>query len=253
MFRSKKLNKFKNINHYFFSRNSGYSVGIYKSLNCGFGSKDNSKIILKNLEHISKSLNINTNKLILMNQTHSNKALIVDEKNWTEKRFDSDAIVTNIKGLALGVLTADCVPIILYDKNNEIIGCIHAGWRGALNGIIENTIKQFKKISSNNEIIASVGPCIGATSYEVGLDLFKIFINENEKNSSFFIRKNDKSFNFDIRKYVNRKLNNLNIKNIDNIELDTFQDQGNFYSYRRSKKMKEPDYGRCISTICLKT
>jgi YfiH family protein len=188
-----------------------------------------------------------------MNQTHSNKAIIVDEKNWTDKRFNSDAVVTKIKGLALGVLTADCVPIILYDKKNDIIGCAHAGWRGCLSGIIENTIKQFKKISSNNEIIASVGPCIGTKNYEVGLDLFKIFINKNEKNLSFFIKKNDKSFNFDIRKYVNSKLNSLGVKNIDNIELDTFQDQANFYSYRRSKKMKESDYGRCISTICLKT
>ena len=98
-----------------------------------------------------------------------------------------------------------------------------------------------------------MGPCIGTKNYEVGLDLFKIFINKNEKNLSFFIKKNDKSFNFDIRKYVNSKLNSLGVKNIDNIELDTFQDQANFYSYRRSKKMKESDYGRCISTICLKT
>ena len=253
MFRSKKLEKFKNINHYFFSRKNGCSEGIYKSLNCGVGSKDNNKIVLKNLEYVSRSLNINSDKLILMNQSHSNKAIIVDEKNWSDKRFNSDAVVTKIKGLALGVLTADCVPIILYDKKNDIIGCAHAGWRGSLSGIIENTIKQFKKISSNNEIIASVGPCIGTKNYEVVLDFFKIFINKNEKNLSFFFKKNYKSFYFDIRKYVNSKLNSLGVKNIDNIELDTFQDQANFYSYRRSKKMKESDYGRCISTICLKT
>ena len=172
MFHSKTFNQFKNINHCFFSRNNGFSEGIYESLNCGIGSRDNNENIFKNLEHVSNNLNINNNKLILMNQTHSNKAIIVNENNWTEKKFYSDAIITNIKGLALGVLTADCVPIILYDKKNDIIGCAHAGWRGSLNGIIENTIKQFENISSDNEIFASIGPCIGTKNYEVGVDFF---------------------------------------------------------------------------------
>jgi len=145
MFFSKDLKKIKNINHCFFSRKNGLSTGIYSSLNCGKGSKDNKQNVLKNLEIVSYKMNTKLNKLILMNQTHSNKVIVVTEDNIKSKIFNSDALITNIKGIVLGVLTADCVPIILYDKKYKTIGCVHAGWKGVYNGIIENTISQFKK------------------------------------------------------------------------------------------------------------
>ena len=127
MFYSKKFKKFKNINHCFFSKKGGFSKGVYRSLNCGKGSNDDKKIVLKNLALVSKKMKINQKNLILMHQTHSNKVIIVNKKNKEIKKFKSDAIITKLKGFALGVVTADCVPIILYDSKNDIIACIHAG------------------------------------------------------------------------------------------------------------------------------
>ena len=249
MFFSKKLSQFNNIRHSFFSKKNGVSKGIYKSLNCGLGSNDKKKNIIKNLNLVSKKMNIELKDLVLMNQTHSNKVILVNKKN-KNKRLNSDALVTKLKGIGLGVLTADCVPIILYDETNNIIGCVHAGWKGAVSGIIENTIKKFKKINSNNKIFASVGPCIGKKSYEVDLNFYRNFISKSKKNSIYFSKKNKFKRLFNLRKYVNDKLIKLNVK-IDNVYHDTFRDKSRFFSYRRSQKLGENDYGRCISIISL--
>ena len=144
MFYSKRLKKFKNLNHCFFSRRGGYSSGLYKSLNCGKGSKDKRINISKNLEYVSKKMYVKKKRLILMHQTHSNKVVEINEKN-LDRNINSDAMITGYKKVALGVLTADCVPILVYDKRNKIIGCIHAGWKGALSGIIKKTIIKIKK------------------------------------------------------------------------------------------------------------
>ena len=141
MFYSKRFKRFHNIKHCFFSRKGGYSKGIYKSLNCGKGSFYKKKNIYKNLFFVSKKMGISLVNLSLMHQTHSNKVMIIDKHNKNLKRFNSDALLTKLRGVSLGVVTADCVPIILYDANSQTIGCIHAGWKGALCGIIENTIK----------------------------------------------------------------------------------------------------------------
>ena len=250
MYFSKKLKKFKNINHCFFSRKGGFSKGIYKSLNCGQGSKDNKKIIKKNLSLISKKIMVDKKKLALMYQTHSNKVLVINNKNKNSIKFKSDAIITKIKGLALGVVTADCVPIILYDVKNHIIGCIHAGWKGASSGIIENTVKKFKKLNSNNKIYAAIGPCIGDKSYEVDLPFYRKFMLISKKNYIYFKTKKNKKKLFNLRKYINDKLIKLNVI-VDNIDKDTFREKSNFFSYRRSQKMKQNDYGRCISVIAM--
>ncbi len=250
MFFSKKFKKFYYINHCFFSRKGGFSKGIYKGLNCGQGSMDTRKNINKNLSLVSKKMKISKNRLMLMYQTHSNRVIVIDNKNRKNIKFKSDAIITNIKGLALGVVTADCVPIILFDLRNHIIGCIHAGWKGAYSGIIENTIKKFRKLSTKNKIYASVGPCIGSKSYEVDLDFYKKFIMKRKENYIYFLNKKGNKKLFDLRKYVNDKLIKLNVK-VDNVKRDTFKEKSNFYSYRRSKKLGQKDYGRCISVIAL--
>jgi YfiH family protein len=253
MYFSSKLNKFKKTRHYFFTRNNGFSTGVYKSLNCGKGSSDKKKNISKNLEFVSSKMKVDKKNLILMNQTHGNKVIIIDKKNKHIRKFKSDAIITKLKGLALGVLTADCVPIILYDKKNDIIGCVHAGWKGCIKNIIEHTINKFRTISKNSDIFACVGPCIGSESYEVDKKFLEIFLNNSKKNSLFFKSKGNKKLLFDIRGFVNNELLEKGVNDIDNIDMDTFEDPGNFFSYRRSRKLKESDYGRCISTICLKT
>ena len=244
------MKEFKKINHCFFSKKGGFSKGIYKSLNCGQGSKDKKKIIYKNLALISKRIKVNKKRLLLMHQTHSNKVIIVNNHNINSKVFYSDAIITKLKRLALGVVTADCVPIIIYDVENDIIGCVHAGWRGAFSGIIENTIKKFKNLNLNNKIYACVGPCIGKKSYEVNLDFYKIFLTKSKKNSIYFKKKNSIKKIFNLRKYISDKLIKLDVK-VDHVNRDTFRDKNNFFSYRRSQKLQENDYGRCISVISL--
>ncbi len=250
MFYSKNLKKINKIRHCFFSKKGGVSKEIYKSLNCGKGSKDNKLKVRRNLKLVSKKIKVKLENLKLMNQTHSNKVLVINNNNKKFKSFNSDAIITSIKGLALGVVTADCVPIILYDYKSETIGCIHAGWKGAFSGIIENTIKKFRKPNLKNKIFASIGPCIGKKSYEVDFDFYKKFILKSKKNKIYFSIKNDNKKLFDLRKYVNDKLLKLNIK-VDHVNRDTFKEKNSFFSYRRSKKLQEKDYGRCISVISL--
>ena len=195
-------------------------------------------------------MKVHQKKLSLMYQTHSNKVIVVNKKNNTSKRFNSDALITKMKGVALGVVTADCVPIILYDVKNQIIGCIHAGWKGASSGIIENTIRKFRRLNSKNKIFASVGPCIGKKSYEVDINFYKKFISKSKKNDVYFSKKNNEKKLFDLRKYVNDKLIKLNVK-VDHVNRDTFREKSSFFSYRRSQKLYEKDYGRCISVISL--
>ena len=250
MFVSKKLKKQKNIKHFFFSRKKGFSKGVYRSLNCGLGSKDSKFRIKKNLNFVSKKLQIKEKNLKLMYQTHSNKVSIITRKNLGKKRFHSDAMITTLKGIGIGVLTADCVPILLYENKKRIVGCIHAGWRGAFLGIIENTIKKISKINPNSNIIACVGPCIGKKNYEIDNKFYKKFITQSKKNRIYFSPGRANKKLFDLRKFVCEKLKRLNVK-IDNLKYDTFQDKNNFFSYRRSKKLKELDFGRNISAIVL--
>ena len=250
MFYSRKLKKIKNLKHCFFSRKNGFSRGVYKSLNCGRGSNDNKKNINKNLNYVAQKIRIRKSKLILMDQTHSTKVIEIKKENY-KKKIIADAMITKMKGVALGVLTADCVPVILYDHKNKIIGCIHAGWKGAFSGIIRNTILKLKNLNSNNKIYASIGPCIGKKSYEVDLKFFKKFIKKSVKNKKYFSKKNKQKKLFNLRKFVADKLHESKVK-VDHVNRDTFAEKTNFFSYRRSCKLKDMDYGRCISTISLK-
>ena len=249
MFYSKKLNKFKNLKHCFFSKKGGFSNGLYKSLNCGRGSGDKKKNVMKNLNYISQKLLVKKNKLILMNQTHSNKVIEIKKSNF-KKIINSDAIITRVKGLALGVVTADCAPVIMYDLKNKIVGCIHVGWKGAFSEIIKNTVNKIKKLNTNNNIFACIGPCIGKKSYEVDLVFYKKFLNKSKKNKKYFSHKNKNKKLFNLRKFVADKLIELKVK-VHHVDHDTFKEKMNFFSYRRSCKLKQNDYGRCISVVHL--
>ena len=249
MFYSTKLKKLKKIKHCFFSRKNGFSKGIYKGLNCGKGSGDNKKNVDKNLNFVAKKMDVKRTKLILMHQTHSNKVVEIKKYNY-KKKVNADAMITKMNGFAIGVLTADCVPIIIYDVRNKIIGCIHAGWKGALSGIIENTIKKLKKLNTNGKIYASVGPCIGTKSYEVDILFYKKFVSKSRRNKIYFENKNKTKKLFNLRKFVSDRLLKLNVK-VDQVNKDTFTEKSNFFSYRRSRKLKQKDYGRCISAVCL--
>ena len=184
-----------------------------------------------------------------MYQTHINKLLEI-KYFYNKKRFFSDAIITKIKGIALAVVTADCVPILLYDKKSEIIGCVHAGWKGAYSGIIKNTIKKIRSIGGSKNIFAAVGPCIGRISYEVDINFYKKFLMKSKKNKKYFSNKSNNKKLFNLRKFVSDKLIEQNVS-IDHVNRDTFREKKNFFSYRRSFKLKQNDYGRCISAVRL--
>ena len=139
-----------------------------------------------------------------------------------------------------------------YDHKKKIIGCVHAGWKGVLKGVIKNTVKKFNELNSNNnDLIAAVGPCINKKNYEVKADFFEKFISQDKNNENFFNKISSEKYFFDLRGFINKELSNLNIKNIDNIEMDTFSEKEFFYSYRRSRLNEEQDYGRCISVILM--
>ena len=250
MINSKKLLKFKNIKHGFFNRAGGVSKGIYKSLNCGLGSNDNINNIRKNIDRVCKKIGCNKNNLILMSQIHSN--IVHKVTKIPNKKLKGDSLVTNRKGIALGILTADCAPILIYDPVNNLIGAIHAGWRGAYKKIVSNTLKKFKFKGSNfKDLIVVIGPCISKKNYEVKRDFFNKFITNEQSNKKFFNYKNNKMY-FSLSDYIKQNFLNLGVKNVEIIKKDTYKTSDNFFSARKSLKNKLNDYGRNISVIMIK-
>ena len=249
MIKSKKLKKFNNIKHGFFNNKGGVSSGIYKSLNCGIGSDDNKKDVLKNLKIVSEKIDINE-KLILLNQLHSNKIYFVNKI--PKKKLSGDGLISNARNIAIGILTADCAPIFFFDPKKNIIGAAHAGWKGAYKKIGKKMINYFiRKGSKLNNIFAVIGPCISQKNYEIKNDFKKKFLKQNPKNEKHFKIIKNKIY-FDLKGYIFRQLKNAGINNIEIIKKDTFNPKNNFFSARRSLKKKINDYGRNISIIMIK-
>ena len=250
MFYSKKLKKFKNVRHGFFNRAGGFSKGIYKSLNCGLGSEDKIKVVKKNIDKVCQKIGCDKKNIILLNQVHSN---IVHRVNKVpKKKLKGDSLITNKKGFALGILTADCAPVFIYDPDNNLISALHVGWKGAYKQIISKTLKKFKSEGSNlNDLIVVIGPCINKKNYEVKKDFFKKFISKKNSNKKFFNYKDNKIF-FSLSDYIKQNFLNLGVKNIEIIKKDTYLLSNNFFSARRSIKKKLNDYGRNISVIMIK-
>ena len=250
MIKSKLISKYKNISHGFFNKLGGYSNGIYKSLNCGTGSKDNKNNINKNLKKICRKIKCTKNKLVLLNQTHSNKVFSI--KKIPKKKPIWDALITSKSKYALGILTADCAPVFIFDPKKNIISAIHAGWKGAYKKIIYKSIDELKKKGSNvKDLIVVVGPCISKYNYEIKKDFLSKFIKQNKKNIRFFSFNKKKIF-FSLNEYIRSQLKNIGVKNIEIINKDTYLRKNNFFSSRRSLKNKYYDYGRNLSVIMIK-
>jgi YfiH family protein len=230
----------------------GKSTGIYKSLNCGLGSSDSKSNILKNLAIVEKKINSNAKKIILLNQIHSNKFYYIDKKSkFNDIKFDGDALITNRSNTPIGVLTADCAPILIFDPKNKMAAVIHAGWKGAYKGVVKRVVKfMIKKGCSVNNITAVIGPCISLKNYEVKQNFIKKFIKKDVKTKIFFKNIGGKNY-FSLNKYIAYQLKNLDIKIIDDINKDTFNIKNNFFSARRSNSYNENDYGRNISVIMI--
>ena len=252
MIRSKKLKKLKEISHGFFNRNGGKSKGIYKSLNCGLGSNDKKINIQKNLKIAKNKISKNSKNILLVNQTHSQKYIYINNSNKIKsKRVKADAIITNQKKLPIAILTADCVPILIYDDTSKIIAAIHAGWKGAYKGIIDNVIRfMIKKGSKIRNIHAAIGPSISQRNYNVKKDFLKRFLKKNKKNKVFFKKRKNLIY-FNLPKYVKSQLISNKISNIDHINIDTYNYKNNFFSARRSLRLNHDDYGRNISIIMI--
>ena len=252
MITSKKLIKQKDISHGFFNRSGGKSSGIYKSLNCGPGSKDKQNKIKENLKIAKNKICKESKKIFLMHQVHSNNVVFIN-KNFIfkEKKIKADAVITNKKMFPIAVLTADCVPILIYDKQKKIIAAVHAGWRGAFKEIIKKVINlMLKRGCKKKSIIAVIGPCIHQRNYDVKSDFYKRFINRNKINKIFF-KKVKNTIYFDLPNFVKYQLKSVKITNIDTIKVDTFDKRNNFFSARRSLKLNHDDYGRNISIIMI--
>ena len=247
---SKLLKSTKTVNHGFFNNKNGFSKGIYKSLNCGMGSKDDKKNIKRNLNYVKKKLNSRNKDISLLLQIHSSKIFFI--KKPLKHKIIGDALITNIKNLPIGILTADCAPILILDEKKKIIAAVHAGWRGAYKNIVIKVLNKLINLGSNKkDIIAVIGPSIGQKNYQVGKEFKEKFLNKSMKNLTFFKSKQKKIY-FDLGKFIYFQLISFGIKKIDVIRKDTFEKKNNFFSARRSLKRNEPDYGRNISVIMLR-
>ena len=251
MITSKKLNKLNGISHGFFNRYGGKSKGIYKSLNCGPGSNDKKINIYKNLKIVKSKINNDCKNIILLNQIHSNKFIFINKNYKKKRKFKADAIITNQKKLPIGILTADCVPILICDKKKNIIAAIHAGWKGAYKNILTRVVKfMLKKDCHIKDIHVAIGPCISQKNYNVKEDFFKKFIKKDKKNTKFFKKRKNLLY-FDLPGYIKSQLKIMKISNIDHINIDTFEYKNNYFSARRSIRLKHDDYGRNISIIMI--
>ena len=250
MIKSKLLDKSNFVTHGFFNKKNGFSKGIYSSLNCGEGSNDNKNNIKKNLNYVKKKINSKINDITLLYQVHSTKFFIINKL--PQKKLIGDALITNVKNLPIGILTADCAPILILDNNKKIIAAVHSGWKGAYKNIVIKVLKKFIKLGSKKkDIVVAIGPTIRQHNYEIGKEFKDKFERKSKKNSIYFKFIQNRIY-FDLPKFINDQLISFGIFKIDVIKKDTFDKKNNFFSARRSLKRNESDYGRNISVIMLK-
>lgn len=245
----------KKAGHAFFGRQGGVSTGVYDALNCGRGSDDNPANVQRNLELVAAQIGLADTDIATMHQVHGDTCLYVDKPWPIEQRPQADALVTDKSGVAIGVLTADCGPVLFYGEKEcgePVIGAAHAGWKGAVGGILDSTVKQMQELGAQN-ISACVGPCIAQASYEVSENFFVPFEEEDPENERFF-KSSSKAGHlmFDLAGYCASRLAGLGLKNVFIKDLDTYFNEEDFFSYRRATHREEKDYGRQISLIYIK-
>jgi polyphenol oxidase len=246
------LSAIPGLRHAFFSREGGVSGGIYASLNAGIGSRDDPAHVAENRRRMAEQIGVPPTHFLSVHQIHSADVMVATAPWDAASRPRADAIVTRVEGLAIGASAADCGPILLVDPNARVIGAAHAGWKGALTGILEATVAAMENLGAErNGIIAAIGPLIRQPSYEVGAEFVERFIEADAENALFFIPAARQGHSmFDLAGFIRMRLENAGVLMIDDIGIDTYADE-NFYSYRRSVHRKEPDYGRHVHAIVL--
>lgn len=239
------------IRHGFFTRAGGVSAGLYQSLNCGPGSGDAPENVLENRRRVADAMAVGADNLLSLAQVHSANVLTITEPFM--ERPQADGMVTDVAGLALGILSADCGPLLFVDPEAGVIGAAHAGWKGALGGILENTVAAMEKLGASRQHIRGVlGPCIGPRSYEVDNRFREKFIDVSSHYSEFFTDRNNAGHcHFDLPAFLARRAAEAEVTNFSVLSIDTCEDEKRFFSYRRTTHRQEADYGRQISAIAL--
>ena len=241
------------IRHAFFTRSGGVSTGLYASLNGGVGSQDDAGKVVENRARMAAALGVEPRRLLTAYQSHSPNVVVAEAPWTTGNRPQADAIVTRMRALAIGVTTADCGPVLLADPRTGVIGAAHAGWRGALTGVVEATVAAMERLgAARGQIRAAIGPMIRQTSYEVGPDLVARFRAEDPAASRFFApAKREAHAMFDLAGYIAARLKRAGITAVEDTELCTYADPERFFSYRRTTHHAEADYGRHVNAIAL--
>jgi YfiH family protein len=246
------LSAIPGLRHAFFSREGGVSGGIYAGLNGGLGSDDDPANVAENRRRMAEQMGVASTHFLTLHQIHSPDAVVAAGPWPGASRPRADAIVTRTEGLAIGVTAADCGPILFVDPSARVIGAAHAGWKGALTGVVESTVAAMETLGAERSgIVAAIGPLIRQHSYEVGDEFVERFVEADAENALFFIpSERENHAMFDLAGFIRMRLENAGVLMIDDIGVDTYSDE-RFYSYRRSVHRKEPDYGRHVHAIAL--
>ena len=253
MLTAKLFKSIPDVTHGFFTRKDGFSTGLYESLNCGLGSGDDRDAVLRNRAHCAQRLSVNADLLITVFQSHTAEVVTVTDPWDVEDAPVADAMVTNRKNVALAILAADCTPVLLVDPSAGVIGAAHAGWKGALHGILKQTVTAMTSLGAQTpSIMAAVGPCIGPQSYEVGPEFKQKFMDEDSGHARFFEDRGENGRpHFDLPSFVSNRLADEGVTKVERIKADTCAEGDLFFSYRRSCLSNEPDYGRQLSGIAM--
>lgn len=246
------LARLSGIGHGFLTRRGGVSDGIYDSLNCGLGTEDDRAHVLENRARAVQAAGLGEAPLSTAYQVHGKNVLVVDSPLDQQNRPQADGLVSKTPGMALGILTADCGPVLFADAEAKVVGACHAGWKGAVGGIIEATVTAMEGLGARRDnIVAALGPCIGKESYEVGTEFPQPFIAQDPGNARFFTVNACRRFQFDLAGYIQSRLQALGLAEVTLTGHDTCALEDDFFSYRRKTKRGEPDYGRQVSVIGL--
>lgn len=253
MIESAALGSLNGITHGFFTRLGGVSTGLYASLNCGLGSKDDPEAVRANREWATERIGAEPGRLATLYQAHTALA-VATETPWERPHAPkADALVTTRQGLALGILTADCAPVLFADPTAKVIAAAHAGWRGALAGILESTIEQMEALGAQRDrITAAIGPTISQQAYEVGDEFEALFLQTDSRNAAYFTECGPVARpHFDLPRYTADRLRTAGLARVEDLQICTYGEESLLFSYRRASKRGETDYGRQISAILL--
>ncbi|MDC1382508.1 peptidoglycan editing factor PgeF [Candidatus Puniceispirillum sp.] len=242
------------IRHGFFTAGGGVSSGLYKSLNCGFGSNDDQLLIAKNRKLVATSLGFSSNQMVGLRQVHSATSILIDAESdkRIDERAEADAMVTRTPNIALSILTADCVPVLFVAPSFGLVGAAHAGWRGAVNGVLESTIAMMVKLGAKpQQIEAVIGPAIQQASYQVGSDLRDYVLKYHSDAEIYFESDVNRKYRFDLPGFIKWRLNLAGLLQIENLGIDTYGESSNLFSHRKATHAALNDTGRQISVIGL--